>query len=136
MRVVMTQKTMLWFALILSVTSTATLAQEELKIEQNTKLFVGWKALAPPAIETTFMNKKLGDGFHYSYRFESNGMLKGTEMGRDVRGSWAVEKNLLCLHREKPRRYIECFKVYANGNQINMMDHGVSVFQGVLSDAD
>jgi hypothetical protein len=96
----------------------------------------GWKALNPSEIEATLRGKVLGDGFHYSYRFLADGSLSGVEMAKDVRGTWAVEKRLLCLHREKPQKYTECFEVHANGREINMLDGGVLVFRGALTDME
>lgn len=101
-----------------------------------TKPLPGWKALDPSQIEATFRGKALGDGFHYSYRFLADGSLSGVEMTKDVRGTWAVEKRLLCLHREKPRRFTECFEVHAHGREINMFDSGVLVFRGTLTDME
>ena len=45
-----------------------------------TKPLPGWKALEPSDIEALFKDKTLGDGFHYSYRFLSDGSLSGVEM--------------------------------------------------------
>ncbi len=101
-----------------------------------TKPLPGWKALEPSDIEALFRDKTLGDGFHYSYRFLADGSLSGVEMAKDVRGTWAVKKRLLCLHREKPRRFTECFEVHANGREINMLDGGALVFRGVLTDME
>ncbi len=94
----------------------------------------GWKVLDSSDIEALFRGKALGDGFHYSYRFQADGSLSGVEMGKDVRGTWAVEKKLICLHREKPRRFTECFEVHANGREVNMLDRGGLVFRGNLVD--
>jgi len=101
-----------------------------------TKPLPGWKALDPSEIEATFGGNALGDGFNYSYRFLIDGSLSGVEMAKDVRGTWAVEKRLLCLHREKPRRFTECFEVHANGREINMLDSGALVFRGALTDME
>ena len=61
-----------------------------------TKPLPGWKALEPSDIEALFRDKTLGDGFHYSYRFLSDGSLSGVEMAKGVRGTWAryIEPNL------------------------------------------
>ncbi len=99
-----------------------------------TKPLPGWKALEPSDIEVLFRDKALGDGFHYSYRFLSDGSLSGVEMAKDVRGTWAVEKKLLCLHREKPRKFTECFEVHTDGREVNMLDRGSLVFRGTLVD--
>jgi hypothetical protein len=99
-----------------------------------TKPLPGWKALEPPDIAVLFRDKALGDGFHYSYRFLSDGSLSGVEMAKDVRGTWAVEKKLLCLHREKPRKFTECFEVHTDGREVNMLDRGSLVFRGTLVD--
>ncbi len=94
----------------------------------------GWKALSPSEIETLFRGKSLSDGFHYSYRFLADGSLTGVEMAKDVRGKWAVENKLLCLYREKPRKFTECFEVHANGREVNMLDRGSLVFRGNLDE--
>ena len=101
-----------------------------------TKPLPGWKALDPSEIEATFRGKALGDGFHYNYRFLADGSLSGVEMAKDMRGTWAVEKRHLCLHREKPRRFTECFEVHANGREVNMLDGGVLLFRGNLTDVE
>lgn len=114
-----------WIALLLLLASSVTWA---------TKPLPGWKALEPTDIEALLKDKALGDGFHYSYRFLADGSLRGVEMAKDVRGSWAVEKKLLCLHREKPRKFTECFEVHADGREVNMLDRGNLVFRGNLVD--
>ncbi|CAN1569636.1 hypothetical protein C5F52_28470 [Limnohabitans sp. TS-CS-82] len=116
-----------WIAVLLLMVCSVTWA---------TKPLPGWKALGSSEIEDLFKGKVLGDGFHYSYRFQTNGSLSGVEMAKDVRGTWAVEKKLLCLHREKPRRFTECFEVHANGRDINMLDRGGLVFRGNLLDLE
>ena len=114
-----------WIAVLLLLVSSVTWA---------TKPLPGWKALGPSEIEHSFKGKALGDGFHYNYRFLVDGSLSGVEMAKDVRGTWAVEKKLLCLHRETPRRFTECFEVHANGREVNMLDRGGLVFRGNLVD--
>jgi hypothetical protein len=105
-------------------------------VASASKPLPGWKALAPSDIEALFRGKAFGDGFHYSYRFLADGSFSGVEMAKDVRGTWAAEKNLLCLHREKPRKYTECFEVHAHGREINMLDGGALVFRGTLTDME
>ena len=99
-----------------------------------TKPMPGWKVLSPSDIETMFRGKSLGDGFHYSYRFLADGSLAGVEMAKEVKGKWAVVNKLLCLHREKPRKFTECFEVHANGREVNMLDRGSLVFRGNLDE--
>jgi hypothetical protein len=114
-----------WIAVLLLLVSSVTWA---------TKPLPGWKALDSSDIKALFSGKTLGDGFHYSYRFQADGSLSGVEMAKDVRGTWAVEKKLLCLHREKPRKFSECFEVHAKGREVNMLDRGGLVFRGNLVD--
>lgn len=96
----------------------------------------GWKALRHTELEAKFKGKMLGDGFHYSYRFLPDGSLKGVEMSKNVKGTWAAEGQLLCLHREQPRQFTECFEVHAHGREVNMLDRGALVFRGTLSDME
>jgi len=100
----------------------------------STQPLPGWKALGSSDMEALFRGKSLGDGFHYSYRFLADGSLSGVEMAKDVKGTWAVENKFFCLHREKPRKFTECFEVHTDGREVNLLDRGGLVFRGKLVD--
>jgi hypothetical protein len=57
----------------------------------GTGLAENWKVVKREAARALFADKEFGDGVHFAYRFRTDGTFSGTEMGKDVRGTWRVE---------------------------------------------
>lgn len=93
-----------------------------------------WKPLAGASLHVVIKGAQLTDGYHYTYRYGADGTLSGTQMAREIQGSWHVEGKALCMERVKPRPARECLQVERNGHELRMMqDNGLVVLQGQIS---
>lgn len=92
-----------------------------------------WRSLGGTALQKSFAGQELGDGTHYAYRFKSNGSFAGTEMARDVRGTWKTTASQICWTWIKPAGSEECYSVRRSGNDIRMFRNGYEAFSGTLT---
>ncbi len=51
-----------------------------------------WRKVNGALLQSLFQDKEFGDGVHFAYRFKLGGTFSGTEMSREVRGSWRVRE--------------------------------------------
>ena len=79
-----------------------------------------------------FVAHEYGDGFHYAFQFHRDGKLTGTEMGKDVRGTWRATNNELCWTWARPNVDEECYTVRRKGQDVMLDRDGVEEWVGSL----
>ncbi len=94
-----------------------------------------WKIVRGKAVHDLFEGRELGDGVHYAYRFRADGTFAGTEMGRDVRGTWRVSGSEICWTWIRPRGAEECYAVRIRGSEASLLRNGVEQWYGTLKPA-
>ena len=109
---------LLWGLLVL--TSGSTSAEEH------------WQRVEGEALRTMFQDKELGDGVHFAYQFRSGGTFTGTEMSKEVRGSWRVRGNEMCWKWQRPVEPESCYQVQADGAHVRLMLDGSEAWYGTL----
>jgi hypothetical protein len=91
-----------------------------------------WKTVKGEAARALFAGKEFGDGVHFAYRFRTDGSFAGTEMGKDVRGSWRVMKDEMCWKWTRPSGTEECYDLQKNGAEIRLRRNGFEAWYGTL----
>jgi hypothetical protein len=91
-----------------------------------------WKTVKGEAARSLFANKEFGDGVHFAYRFRSDGTFSGTEMAKDVRGTWRVAGNEICWKWTRPPSAEECYGMQKDGADIRLMRNGYEAWFGNL----
>ena len=91
-----------------------------------------WHAVDGTALQRLFAGKEFGDGVHFAYQFKGSGTFTGTEMGKEVRGSWRVRGNELCWNWQVPPEPQECYEVQQDGKNVRMMRNGSEAWYGTL----
>ena len=91
-----------------------------------------WKAVKGPALRSTFAGKEYGDDVHYAYRFRPDGTFSGTEMAKDVRGTWRVTDSEICWRWTRPRGAEECYRVERDGTAVRLLKDGSEAWFGTL----
>ncbi|HEV8261415.1 MAG TPA: hypothetical protein VGR01_06800 [Burkholderiales bacterium] len=94
-----------------------------------------WKAVKGASLRGLLPGKELGDDVHYAYRFRSDGTFAGTEMGKDVRGTWRVTGDEICWTWSRPRGAEECYTVEKDGAALRMLRGGSEAWYGTLKPA-
>jgi hypothetical protein len=94
-----------------------------------------WHSVKGVSLQTLFQDKEFGDGVHFAYRFKSGGTFSGTEMGRDVNGTWRVTKNEMCWKWKRPPGPEECYRVQQDGVRVRLMANDSEAFFGTLGRA-
>ena len=94
-----------------------------------------WKAVSGRTAKTMFSDAEYGDGVHYAYRFRSDGTFSGTEMAKDVRGTWRVKGNELCWRWTHPPGAEECYRAERNGAEVRLLKNGSEAWFGTLKPA-
>lgn len=92
----------------------------------------GWRNVSGAELKKLFADHELGDGVHYAYRFRSSGTFSGTEMGKDVRGTWKATAKQICWAWIKPAGSEECYEVRRNGHDVKLFRNGYEAFFGTL----
>lgn len=77
-----------------------------------------WHVVHGAELRKLFTNHELSDGVHYTYRFKNNGTFTGTEIRRDVRGTWKTTADYICWSWIKPIGSEECYLVRRHGNDV------------------
>jgi len=91
-----------------------------------------WKAVNGQALKAMFAGAEYGDDVHYAYRFRSDGTFSGTEMAKDVRGTWRVKGDDLCWRWTHPAGAEECYRAERNGAAIRLLKNGSEAWYGTL----
>lgn len=91
-----------------------------------------WRSVKGVSLHTLFQDKEFGDGVHFAYRFKSGGTFSGTELGREVNGTWRVTKNEMCWQWKRPPGPEECYRVQQDGARARLMINNSEAFYGTL----
>lgn len=91
-----------------------------------------WKGVRGKALQKMFADRELGDGVHYAYQFRANGTFTGTEMAKDVRGTWRVTGREICWTWTRPRGAEECYTARRNGSEVSLLRNGSEQWYGTL----
>lgn len=94
-----------------------------------------WKAVDGQAATTMFADAEYGDGVHYAYRFRRDGTFSGTEMAKDVRGTWRVRGDELCWRWTRPPGAEECYRAERDGAAVRLLKDGAEAWFGTLKRA-
>src|SRR5712691_13508532 len=52
-----------------------------------------WRSAKGAPLQSLFQDKEFGDGVHFAYDFKAGGTFTGTEMSKQVSGSWRVRND-------------------------------------------
>ena len=91
-----------------------------------------WRKVKGASLQSLFQDKEFGDGVHFAYRFKPGGMFSGTEMSREVRGSWRVREDEMCWKWVQPAGAEECYQVQQDGPRVRLMLNGSEAWYGTL----
>ena len=91
-----------------------------------------WKPVKREALQSLFADKEYGDSVHYAYRFRRDGTFSGTEMAKDVRGTWRVKGNDLCWRWTQPPGAEECYRAERDGDAVRLLKNGSEAWYGTL----
>ncbi len=84
------------------------------------------------ALRELFAEHEFGDDVHFAYRFRTDGTFAGTEMGKDVRGTWRLSGREMCWIWTRPPGAKECYAVRKNGAEVSLFRNGVEQWYGTL----
>ncbi len=98
----------------------------------GTGLAENWKVVKGEAARVLFADKEFGDGVHFAYRFRTDGTFSGTEMAKDVRGTWRVVRDEMCWKWTRPPGAEECYSVQKDGAEIRLIRNGYEAWYGTL----
>jgi len=91
-----------------------------------------WQSVGGAALQALFKDKEFADGAHFAYQFKANGTFTGTEMAKDVSGSWRVRGDEFCWHWLHPRGPRECYAVEQEGEHVRLLINGAEAWYGTL----
>ena len=91
-----------------------------------------WSDVQGAAVRSLVQDKEFGDGVHFAYQFKADGTFTGTEMAKEVSGSWRVAKDELCWHWQRPPGPHECYRVEQDGSHVRLLINGVEAWYGTL----
>lgn len=91
-----------------------------------------WRSVKGAALRELFSDKEFGDGAHFAYRLRRDGTFAGTEMGKDVSGTWRVAADQVCVRWERPPGPDECYDVQADGANVRLLINGSEAWYGTL----
>ncbi len=91
-----------------------------------------WRDVRGAALTAMFSNKEFADGVHFAYQFRANGSFTGTEMSKDVSGSWRVRKDAFCWKWLRPTGPNECYEVQQDGPHVRLLINGSEAWYGTL----
>jgi hypothetical protein len=111
----------MFFTIILMAASFAATADEE-----------HWRHVPGAALAALFSDKEFGDGVHFAYQFKRDGTFTGTEMAKQVSGSWRVRSDELCWNWQRPPGPHECYRVEQDGSHVRLLINGVEAWYGTL----
>jgi hypothetical protein len=61
------------------------------------------KVVQGEALREMFAEHEFADGVHFAYQFRAGGTFSGTEMAKDVRGTWRLSGQEICWTWTRPR---------------------------------
>jgi hypothetical protein len=79
-----------------------------------------------------FAEHEFGDGVHFAYRFRADGTFSGTEMAKDVRGTWRLSGREICWTWMQPRGAEECYAAHKRGSEVSLFRNGSEQWYGTL----
>lgn len=91
-----------------------------------------WRDVRGAALTAMFSNKEFADGVHFAYQFRADGSFTGTEMSKDVSGSWRVRKDAFCWKWVRPTGPDECYEVQQDGTHVRLLINGSEAWYGTL----
>ena len=91
-----------------------------------------WRSVKGAALKTLFQDKEFADGVHFAYQFKARGTFTGTEMSKQVSGSWRVQKDEFCWKWVRPPGPEECYAVEQDGPHVRLMINGSEAWYGTL----
>jgi hypothetical protein len=90
-----------------------------------------FQKLSGAQIRAKFSGMQLTDEVHWRYVYERGGRLRSYSMGTKKIGTWAIEKDELCLDLKEPDD--GCYEVSRAGDRIAMKPSGSGLaLEGVL----
>jgi hypothetical protein len=90
------------------------------------------KAVQGQALREMFAEHEFGDGVHFAYRFRADGTFSGTEMAKDVRGTWRLSGREICWTWMQPRGAEECYAAHKRGSEVSLFRNGSEQWYGTL----
>jgi len=90
------------------------------------------KAVEGSALREMFAEHEFGDGVHFAYRFRADGTFSGTEMAKDVRGTWRLSGREICWTWTRPPGAEECYVARQSGAQVGLFRNGFEQWYGTL----
>src|SRR4051812_49504349 len=90
------------------------------------------KVVQGKALREMFAEHEFGDGVHFAYQFRADGTFSGTEMAKDVRGTWRLSGREICWTWTQPRGAEECYVARGNGAEISLFRNGFEQWYGTL----
>ena len=91
-----------------------------------------WRNIKGASLQSLFQDKEFGDGVHFAYHFKADGTFTGTEMTKQVSGSWRVKQNEFCWKWQRPPRPEECYQVQQDGVHVRLLINGSEAWYGTL----
>jgi hypothetical protein len=82
-------------------------------------------------IRAKLAGTELTDNVHWRDRYQRNGTVMSTSMGRKRTGKWQIENDQLCIEFEK-EPIPQCYDVWLFGNQVELRREGLSPLEGTL----
>jgi hypothetical protein len=82
-------------------------------------------------IRAKLAGTELTDNVHWRDRYQRNGTVMSTSMGRKRTGKWQIENDQLCIEFEK-EPIPQCYDVWLSGNQVELRREGLSPLEGTL----
>src|SRR3954468_4485548 len=90
------------------------------------------KVVQGEALRVMFAEHEFGDGAHFAYRFRADGTFSGTEMAKDVRGTWRLRGGEICWTWTRPRGAEECYAARKSGPEVSLFRNGSEQWYGTL----
>jgi hypothetical protein len=82
-------------------------------------------------IKARFAGMEFTDDVHWADVFGRDGRITSFSMGKKSIGKWRVDKDRLCIAREREEE--RCYQVSVSGNSVQLREPGVEVIlDGVL----
>ena len=91
-----------------------------------------WRSVKGAVLQTLFQDREFGDGVHFAYYLKADGTFTGTEMTKQVSGSWRVKQNEFCWKWQRPPGPEECYQVQQDGVHVRLLVNGSEAWYGSL----
>jgi hypothetical protein len=78
-------------------------------------------------IKARLTGMEFSDDVHWTHVFGQDGRMQSVSMGRKSTGTWRVERDELCLEREREER--RCYRVWASGRTVQLREPGTDVYE-------